>query len=207
MNWITLPLMTIASDPLLNQVTTAPPTEANSAYVVAAFGLIAAAILFFMLELFVPSGGIFAVLCGTCTIASVVSMFLFNPILGLLLLICYVIVGPFAIYWGIRVWEHSTVGRKLILDAELDSAIPNEAASRDQAGPVSEETPLSAFIGCEGVADSQLRPGGFVKISGRRVDAIAEGDLIEPGQRIRVVDAYDNQLKVRHIDPSPTTED
>ena len=116
MNWITLSLMTIASDPLLNQVaTTPPPTEANSAYVVAAFGLIAAAVLFFMLELFVPSGGIFAVLCGTCTIASVVSMFLFNPILGLLLLICYVIVGPFAIYWGIKVWEHSTVGQKLIL--------------------------------------------------------------------------------------------
>ena len=208
MNWITLSLMTIASDPLLNQVaTTPPPTEANSAYVVAAFGLIAAAVLFFMLELFVPSGGIFAVLCGTCTIASVVSMFLFNPILGLLLLICYVIVGPFAIYWGIKVWEHSTVGQKLILDAELDSAIPNEAASRDQVGPVSEETPLSAFIGREGVEDSQLRPGGFVKISGRRVDAIAEGELIEAGQRIRVVDAYDNQLKVRHIAPSPTAED
>jgi membrane-bound serine protease (ClpP class) len=207
LNWMLLLLMTLANQPLVSQVATVPAVEANPAYVVAAFGLMGASILFFTLELFVPSGGIFAVLCGTCTIASVVSMFLFNPILGLLLLIGYVIVAPFAIYWGFKVWEHSSVGRKLILSAELDSSIPNEASPRAQSGSDPEEVPLSTLIGSEGVADSQLRPVGFVKIDGRRMDAIAEGDLIHPGQRIRVVEAYDNQLKVRPIDPAPPSED
>ena len=190
---------------MVAQVTGAPAAEANSAYIIAAFGLIAASVLFFILELFVPSGGVFAALCGTCTIASVVAMFLFNPLLGLLLLIGYVIVGPFAIYWGIKVWEHSPVGRKLILNAELDSSIPNEASPRSQSSSDPEEVPLSTFIGSEGTADSQLRPGGFVKIDGRRMDAIAEGDLIHPGQRIKVVEAYDNQLKVRPVDPPTAT--
>ena len=62
------------------------------------------------------------------------------------------------------------------------------------------------FIGSEGIADSQLRPGGFVKIDGRRMDAIAEGELIHPGARVRVVDAYDNQLKARPLDPPPSED-
>ena len=206
MNWTLFSLMTIANGPMLSQAAAAPAVEANPAYIIAAFGLMGASALFFILELFVPSGGIFAALCGTCTIASVVSMFLFNPLLGLLLLIGYVIVGPFAIYWGIKVWEQSFVGRKLILNAELDSSIPNEASPGARSSSDPEEIPLSSFIGSEGIADSQLRPGGFVKIDGRRMDAIAEGELIHPGARVRVVDAYDNQLKVRPLDPPPSED-
>jgi membrane-bound ClpP family serine protease len=40
---------------------------------------------------------------------------------------------------------------------------------------------------------------GFVRIENERLDAIAEGEVIELGQRVEVVDAYDNQLKVRHV--------
>ena len=50
------------------------------------------------------------------------------------------------------------------------------------------------------VADTQLRPVGFVRIDGHRIDAIAEGDVIEAGARIRVVEAYDNQVKVRAVE-------
>ena len=73
MNWTLLTLMTVANGPLVNQAAAAPAAEANPAYIIAAFGLMGASALFFILELFVPSGGIFATLCGTCTIASVAS--------------------------------------------------------------------------------------------------------------------------------------
>ena len=182
--------------------TVAPTQPANTAYIIASVALIGCSILFFTLELFVPSGGIFALICGACTIASVVTMFLYTPLLGLVLLIGYVVVGPFAIYWGLHVWEHSGVGRRLILDAELDSSAEEEfvieAGSQQSVGI--QQT--STLIGETGMTDSSLRPVGFVKINGRRVDAIAEGDLIEAGRTVVVVDAYDNQIKVREIEDS-----
>lgn len=197
-------LVSVGTDPGLATAVTAAAEEPNTGYIVAAFALIGVSILFFILELFVPSGGIFAVLCGAATIASVVAMFLFSPVMGLLLLVAYVIVGPIALWWGIRVWEQSPVGRKLILDAELDTAIPNEAASRGEPSEETTSTPLASFVGRTGIADSSLRPVGFVKIDGHRMDAIAEGDLIESGEAIEVVEAYDNQLKVRSVPSTPT---
>ncbi len=198
MNWMTL--LAGTTELWATLAAQAPQVEAsNTAYIIAAFALIGCSVLFFILELFVPSGGIFALLCGACTIASVVTMFMYTPALGLVLLIGYVIVGPFAIYWGIHVWEHSGVGRRLILDAELDSSGTNELDGHQESDGTAEGFSIRSLIGEEGVTDSLLRPVGFVKINGRRVDAIAEGDLIEAGRRIRVVDAYDNQLKVREV--------
>ena len=198
MNWMTMLAGTTGLWGTL--AAQAPQAEAsNTAYIIAAFALIGCSVLFFILELFVPSGGIFALICGACTIASVVTMFMYTPALGLILLIGYVIVGPFAIYWGIRVWEQSGVGRRLILDAELDSAATNELGDPDETEEHGEEFSIRSLVGEEGVTDSSLRPVGFVKIKGRRVDAIAEGDLIEAGRTVRVVDAYDNQLKVREV--------
>ena len=59
---------------------------------------------------------------------------------------------------------------------------------------------IKSLVGEHGVADSALRPVGFVRIDGERLDAIAEGEMIEAGTPIEVVNAYDNQLKVRPID-------
>jgi membrane-bound serine protease (ClpP class) len=204
MNWI-LDLMTNLTASTAGSAATMAANEPNTAYIIAAFALVAGAMLFFTLELFVPSGGLFATLCGACSIASVVTMFLYTPALGGILLFAYVIAGPFAIYWGIRIWENSPVGRRLILDAELDSAISDDLPENTDVEGSSQKTEtIRDLIGLEGVSDSPLRPVGFVNINGRRVDAIAEGDMIEAGERVHVVDAYDNQLKVRLIDPGTT---
>ena len=42
-----------------------------------------------------------------------------------------------------------------------------------------------------------IRPVGFIKINGMRVDAISESGVIEADTPVIVTDAYDNQLKVR----------
>jgi len=180
---------------------TGSASEPSVAFLLASFALIAGAVLFFTLEIFVPSGGLFGALCATCSIGSVIVMFLHNPILGVILMTLYVVVGPFAIYWGIKIWENSPVGRKLILDAELDSASAETTGGLESPSGI--QATRSDLIGREGIADSQLRPVGFVQIDGARLDAIAEGDLIEVGARVRIVDASDNQLKVRLIEDGP----
>ena len=60
-------------------------------------------------------------------------------------------------------------------------------------------TTIKKHIGEKGLTDSVLRPVGFVMIEGQRIDAIAEGEMIEANRPVLVVDAYDNQLKVREI--------
>jgi membrane-bound serine protease (ClpP class) len=53
------------------------------------------------------------------------------------------------------------------------------------------------MIGRQGEVITTLRPVGVVLIGGERIDALAESGVIEEGEMIEVVDAYDNQLKVR----------
>lgn len=190
-------IFSLLSTTAAGSVSSAATTEPNNALVIASFALTAAAVLFFMLEIFVPSGGLFALLCGACAIASIVVMFVFNGGLGVLMLIGYVVVVPFAFYWGIRLWERSPIGRKLILGAEEDFTTATESATRSEVDRRDRVASIKSLIGRKGVTDSQLRPVGFVRIDGERIDAIAEGDVIDVGESIIVVDAYDNQLKVR----------
>jgi membrane-bound serine protease (ClpP class) len=52
-------------------------------------------------------------------------------------------------------------------------------------------------VGTVGEAITPLRPSGFVRIDGRRLDASAEGNLIDAGTPIEVVSVRDGQLRVR----------
>ena len=152
------------------------------------------------MEIFLPSGGLLALLCATCIVASIVIMFMYSAMLGVVMLIGYILVIPVVLYWAVRIWERSPLGRKLILGAEEEWTTPDESLARSEAARQDRVTSIKDLIGQEGVADSSLRPVGFVRIAGQRLDAIAEGDMIETGQAVKVVAAYDNQLKVRPLD-------
>jgi membrane-bound serine protease (ClpP class) len=56
---------------------------------------------------------------------------------------------------------------------------------------------LAAFVGKHGVAATTLRPVGFVRVEGARLDAVAESGFIEAGRAVRVLEALEGQLKVR----------
>ena len=60
---------------------------------------------------------------------------------------------------------------------------------------------LRQLIGAEGVTETALRPVGFVKINGQRLDAMAESGIVEAGMPVVVTDVYDNQIKVRPATP------
>jgi membrane-bound serine protease (ClpP class) len=52
-------------------------------------------------------------------------------------------------------------------------------------------------VGATGEAITPLRPAGFVRIDGRRLDATAEGDLIDAGTPIEVVSVREGLVRVR----------
>ncbi|MFZ9914305.1 MAG: NfeD family protein [Phycisphaerales bacterium] len=148
---------------------------------VAAFGI-------FFVEFLIPSGGLLAILCILCAIASIVLGFMYDPTLGMALLALYSIAAPFMIVLGLRLASKTPIGRRMILSAE-DPA-------RAGSGIVETRADLPQ-VGARGEAITPLRPAGFVRIDGRRLDASAEGDLIDAGTSIEVASVRDGQVRVR----------
>lgn len=147
---------------------------------VATFGI-------FIIELLIPTGGLLAILCVVSAIASIVLGFMHDPTTGMVLLALYSLAAPFMVVIGLRVATKSPIGRKLVLHAEIPA--------RTGAEP----TPATALpaVGDAGEAITPLRPGGFVRIGGRRMDATAEGDMVDAGTPIEVVSVRDGQVRVR----------
>ena len=113
----------------------------------------------------------------------------------------YLVAAPFAVVYGFKLWARSPIGRNLILGAsesvhtqgmdEQEADLENARLRRERAQK------LQSMVGKHGVVLTQLRPVGVIEIDGDRADALAETGLIEEGERVIVVEAYDNQLKVR----------
>ena len=162
--------------------------EESSGALLAAILLGGAAFGIFFLEFFLPTGGLLAVLCVTCAIASIVLGFIHDPTLGMSLLALYSIAAPFMVVFGLRMAAKSRLGRRMVLSAE-DPA-------RTAAG-LSEGNPALPAVGSAGEAITPLRPSGFIRIDGKRLDASAEGDLIDAGTPIEVISNRGGQLRVR----------
>ena len=177
-------------------------TEApDSTYFIWGCILCAIAIVLLMLEFFVPSGGLIAILCGVCAVGSVVSFFMYSTVAGAIATIGYVVVTPFLIVFMFKVWLHSPIAKTMILGGEDNTAnIGNEeAAAASEQQRLERLAELKDLIGAEGIAETALRPVGTVRIEGRRIDAMAESGIVDINTPVVVTDVYDNQIKVRPL--------
>jgi membrane-bound ClpP family serine protease len=55
-------------------------------------------------------------------------------------------------------------------------------------------------VGAAGVATTRLVPAGKARIDGRLVDVTTDGQLVEPGEAVRVVDVRGRRIVVRPAD-------
>lgn len=172
--------------------------DGGSTMIVAGFALAAAALVFFILELFVPTGGLLGLVCAVCVIASTAAFFVHDPLWGIAAFAVYCVLAPMGLLFGLRIWSHSPLAKKLILGAADDSdPADEESMPRAELARRERVASLRTLVGMQGVAATPLRPIGFVVIGGRRVDALAEGNVIDAGTAVVVIDVVDNQIKVR----------
>ena len=69
---------------------------------------------------------------------------------------------------------------------------------------------MPSLVGLRGRALSDLRPGGFARIDGKRVDVVTQGDYISEGDEIEVVvdDRYRRVvILVNHDEPDAEPND
>lgn len=157
-------------------------------------GLMAVAMLLVVVEIFIPSGGIFAVLSGLSALSGVVCLFFYDPVWGMLGLLFVMVMAPTAFFVGLNIWKNTPIGRHMI-GTESDEKLRAKLEEENQ-----EVERRRKLVGKEGVAVTDLRPVGVVRIDGQRLDALADTHMVDAGQRIRVTSVESNQIKVRAAD-------
>ena len=157
-------------------------------------GLLAASLLLLFVEIFIPSGGLIALLAGGAAIAGIWQLFLYETIWGVIGILGVLFMAPVVISFGLKVLPSTPIGRKMFFG---DSS--QEAEDRQREEETAEIDSMHALVGMEGEASTDLHPVGVIRLEGRRYDALAEGAFIDAGTKVRVTVADGMQVKVRPV--------
>lgn len=178
-------------------------TLSNDAPLIWGFVLVGVAIILLFMELFVPSGGILSLCSGVAVIGSIVAFFVHSPGSGLIAVICYIVLGPLLLWFGFRWWAGSSLGHRMILGAAEDPIDRSQEEAYAQSSESQRQRAhyLDKFVGQRGQTETRLCPVGSIRVDGERYEALAEVGVIEAGVSIIITEVYDNQLKVRQVDP------
>jgi membrane-bound ClpP family serine protease len=153
-------------------------------------------LFFIVLELFIPSTGLLALLAGVSIVAAIYMAFLYSMAFGLIILIFTAFCLPVFIVLAVKIWPHTPIGRKVVLNPS------DSIASVDDA----ELQRRQQLLGKIGVAKSKMLPSGKIVIDGRVYDAISQGAAVDPGQTVRVVSVSGNRIVVMPISVYETGE-
>ncbi len=150
----------------------------------AVVGLLTLGFILLFLEVFVP-GGVLGVLGGLLIIYGCYLAFGLSPTWGVAAVGLSVLVAIVAV----RLVARSRLGRRLMLD---------DAGARDWKAA---EAGLQDLVGRRGRSLTQLRPAGLAEIDGRRIDIVADNELIEADVGVRVCEVEGNRVVVEAIEP------
>ena len=113
-----------------------------------------------------------------------------SPLVGVLGVAVVLCVAPVALYFAVRYYPQSPVGRRIVLRQPEPGSIK---------GLESETSELAAMTGQKGIAISTLRPAGTCDFSGRRIACVSEGSVISAGALVVVIGVSGMQLLVRQV--------
>jgi membrane-bound serine protease (ClpP class) len=141
-----------------------------------------------VLEVFIPSGGIISILAAVAFITSIIvasgESLTTGPLTGLIFAAITVFVVPILIATAFKYWPKTRMGKAFLGELQTDE-------------DVLPEDPRRALLGRVGVARSKMLPSGAVEIDGQMIDAMTQGQAIEPGAYVVVVEVRANRVVVR----------
>jgi membrane-bound serine protease (ClpP class) len=150
--------------------------------------LLLVGLLLLGLEIVVP-GGVLGVFGGVALLAAIfVGFAAFPGTWGLISAAGIIFLAGLTIAIWIKYFPRTRMGRILTLSA--DTKTYKAAATHPE------------LLGQEGVALTTLRPAGIADIGGERVDVVAEGNWIEDGAPIKVIDVEGTRVTVREMPPA-----
>jgi membrane-bound serine protease (ClpP class) len=153
--------------------------------------LIGAGLLLLLVALFVPSGGLLIVLALAAVAVGLGMLFEHDTTAGLYALGAAALVLPALGTLLLYLWPRTPLGRQLF---------PPPSPGDDTLASLAVNQELAGLKGRYGKALSALRPSGVVDFDGRRVDALTEGMMVEPGRWVRCVATRAGTVIVRPVD-------
>ncbi len=153
--------------------------------------LVLAAFALFVVEIFVPSGGMIGFTAVICLIGGIIMLAKVNTTLGIITAIASLIALPFLAAFAIKIFPDTPIGRMLTLKNPDEDAVNSRSKNTSET-----EEPLF-HVGDTGKAITDLRPVGSCLINGRREECLATGGMIEAGCDVVISDIDGNQIKVK----------
>ena len=145
--------------------------------------LLSLAIVMFVLELFVPSGGLLAIAGALALTASVAVCFSIDRWLGVGAMVAIVVLTPFVWAGAMSIWPKTPMGRRLILTTT--------------AGELPK---VHVLIGSMGTTMTEMRPMGEVEVGETKLEANSEmGIIIPAGRKVKVISLSDGVATVREV--------
>lgn len=140
-------------------------------------------VILVFVELFVP--GMIAGICGgIALIAAIILAYVHYGVDRGNMMLAAVLLGAVVLFiWWMRAFPESRIGRRWTLQTEVP--------------PDPRDSKFGDLDQRNGKALTALRPAGTALIEGRRVDVVAESDLIEAGAPVRVVRVEGAKVVVR----------
>ena len=151
-----------------------------------------------VLEVFLPTGGTFAILAVTslgfsCFMAWKAWHGTHNTWLWTYYG-CVLAAIPMTVIGTLYIMPHTSLGKRILLQApDLADVTPD----------VEEQEKLKQLIGAFGITKTPVRPGGMVEVAGERFHCESRGLLIETGKRVEVLSIRGNRLLVKEATNQP----
>ncbi|MEO0530181.1 MAG: NfeD family protein [Planctomycetota bacterium] len=158
--------------------------------------------LLLIAEVFFPSGGALGFLSAASFIGAIYSAATAGGwMYGLGFAAVEVLLLPVLLYIAFNVLPRTPIGRALI----------GTAPTAEEVLPADDREKL---VGRVGVARSKMLPAGAIEIDGKMLDAVSQGQAIDPGEYVKVIEASRTRVVVRRAstderpDPAgPAAED
>lgn len=148
----------------------------------------------FVVEVFIPSGGIIAMFGIICLAISAwyawSAWWVDNPIYWWSYVLAVLILVPTTVGGTFYILPHTTFGKKFM---------PDPPSLAEVTGHSKEEEKLNALVGKCGKTLSTLMPGGLVELDGERFHCESEGMVIETQETVEVIQIRGNRLVVRPV--------
>ena len=103
-----------------------------------------------------------------------------------------------------RYFHTLPVFSRLVLRPRSDVDRPAEEDGDERRGsPVQTDRSHEAQIGDRGIAVTPLRPAGKARFGDRVLDVLTDGDFVEPGHLVEIVEIVGNRITVRQQEKPP----
>lgn len=166
-------------------------------YVLLVFLLAALGLGILIIEMFIPTAGMLALLSGTCFLGAFYCAYRAWYLTDQLVwwwgyVTGFFIVVPGVLFGGLYWMPRTAFGRELFVAPQsLDELAPFQ----------NEDAQLQKLVNQRGKAMTMFSPGGMVHVGGQRIHAESEGLVIDPGTEVVVVGVKGHRLVVRPVAP------